>query len=256
MNKNQNARSLVLLTILGAVVIIAIAWFLLISPVLSGAAEASEAAVQQESQNENTQIQVNKLKAQFASIDDYQTQLEALQVQIPTTQDYANLQRQFSAIAVAHNVVITSLSFGSAQPIEQSNVTDESAGETTDPTTDDAATDETSTDGSTTEGSGEDSGTGGTDGSKNIANLYGIPVTVSMTGSYDDLMAALNEMQTGEIRLILITDVSLTPSDEADAAGGDTSAVFGGQTFVLTGTTPEEAAPDASGTSPSPSPAP
>ncbi|MCR6713317.1 MAG: type II secretion system protein M [Demequina sp.] len=250
MNKNQNARSLVLLTILGAVVIIAIAWFLLISPVLSGAAEASEAAVQQESQNENTQIQVNKLKAQFASIDDYQTQLEALQVQIPTTQDYADLQRQFSAIAAAHDVVITSLSFGSAQPIEQSNVTDESAGETTDPTTDDAATDDSATDGST-----DTSGTA-TDASKNIARLYGIPVTVAMTGSYDDLMAALNEMQTGEIRLILITDVSLTQSDEADAAGGDTSAVFGGQTFVLTGSTPEEAAPDASGTSPSPSPAP
>jgi len=251
MNKNSNARSLVLLTVLGAVILIAAAWLLLISPVLSGASEASAAAAEQEAQNENTQVQVNKLKAQYADIESYQTQLEALQVQVPTTQGYADLQRQFAAIAAGHNVVITTLEFGSAAPLEEAKKTDESAGETTD-VTDEASSDDASADPSADDGSASDPATG----PKSSSQLYGIPVNVTMTGNYDDLMAALNEMQTSDMRLILITDVALTPSDVADAKAGDTTAVFGGQTFVLTGTTPDEPEPDESGTSPSPSPSP
>jgi hypothetical protein len=81
-----------------------------------------------------------------------------------------------------------------------------------------------------------------------------------MDGEYDNLMAALNELQTGVVRLVLVTTVTLTPSTEADAEEGAMTAVYGGETFVLTSSKLADDTPateeDGSGSSPSPSPQP
>ena len=92
------------------------------------------------------------------------------------------------------------------------------------------------------------------------STLYSIPVAVEITGAYDDVLAALYEFQTADARLILVTTVTLTPSDLVVATEGDTTAQFGGETFVLTSSQLEEApvsdGSDAEGSSPSPSPQP
>ena len=114
----SKSRSLILMTALLAVVILVAAWFLLLSPVLGGAAEANTNAEEQEQVNANTQVEVNKLREQFAHMDEYQAQLTALQVQIPTAPLYPELQRMFSEVAVKYGVVITTLQFGTATEFE------------------------------------------------------------------------------------------------------------------------------------------
>jgi len=255
MNPTNKATSYILLTVLGAVVILAAGWFLLISPVLAGAADASEQALQQESTNQMTQIQVDKLEAQFANMADYEAQLAELQVQIPTSQGYADLQRLFASVAERHNVVITSLQFGSGTLLEQSAAGDGSGqptGETTDPTSPSPAPSPAPTTGTT--------GTDGTTGeAPSASKLYSIPVSATMEGAYDDLMAVLNELQTGTARLVLVTNVTLSPTDALEGEAAGTTAVFAGETFVLTSSALSEQTPEGGstdGSSPSPSPTP
>lgn len=254
MNRNSKATSYVLLTAVGALVILAAAWLLLISPVLTAAAEANEQALQQESMNDTTQIQVNKLQAQFANMDEYEAQLADLQLQIPTSQGYADLQRLFASVAEKHNVVITSLQFGNGTLLEPAAAGEgEPTGETTDPTVPSPSPSPQPTAGAT-----------GTDGTASadapsLAKLYSIPVSVTMEGAYDDLMAAVNELQTGEARLVLVTTVTLSPTDALEGESAGTTAVFAGETFVLTSSALSEQSPEGEstdGSSPSPSPTP
>jgi Tfp pilus assembly protein PilO len=252
MKTTSNARSLVLLTALGAIVIIAAAWLLLISPTLANASEANAQAAQQESANANTEVEVNKLRQQYANIDEYQSQLTTLQQQIPTDPGYADLQRLFAAVAEENSVVITSLEFGSALELETSNVAEDGEAD------DSAVTTDPEAEGGSAPADGDSTGTTA------AGNLYGIPVSISVLGKYDDVMNTLKELQTMDGRIVLITNVTLStatapaPGDKSETTGADTTGVFAGQVFVLTSSTPDEPVPDASGTdtSPSPSPAP
>lgn len=226
MKKSSKARSLMMLTALAAIIILAAGWFLLVSPVLSGASEANAQAEAQEQANENTQIEVNKLRQQYAQIDEYQADLDALQVQIPTTPKYAELQQMFADVAADHHVVITSLQFGTAVEVKQevpASEPDPSASATPEPT----ASADASGDGSTG------------DTPKGITGLFGIPVSLTVQGAYDDVMSTLKELQTTvDSRIVLVTSVQL---GEASASGPqasddpsvDTAGVFGGQVFVL-----------------------
>jgi Tfp pilus assembly protein PilO len=263
MNKgNSKASSLILVTSLLGVVILVAAWFLLISPVLSGASEASTNAAAQEEQNANTQVEVNKLKEQYANLADYQQQLEGLQVQIPTTPMYPELQRMFADVAAKHGVVVTALQFGTAQPYVAAVVTTDSG---IDDGTDSAPAPSASPSPSPTPGA--DGSSGNANALRASAGQYAIPVTLTVAGAYDNVMATLKELQNSSGRLVLITDVTVSRSpDSLSSAGGalpkdaDTTGVFAGSTFVLTSSTPTEQAPADSGTdagtTPSASPTP
>ncbi|MGC4174061.1 hypothetical protein [Demequina sp.] len=254
MKNNQASRNIVMLTALAAVIIIAASWFLLISPVLASASEASEQAVQQEDANENTQVQVNKLKKQYAEMPQYEAQLTELQVQIPPTQMYAELQRMFADVAAKRNVVITSLEFGTATMLEQQKVAEDDAATEEDPTAEEEP--------ATEEDPAAEQPAAGDDGNSANANkseLYSIPVTLTIEGKYDDVLSALNDLQTGANRIVLVTGVELAPSTEPDAEEGTTTATFTSETFVLTGTGLTEETPvegETDGSSPSPSPEP
>lgn len=256
---NSKASSLILLTALLGVVILLAAYFFLINPVMGDASEANTNAAAQEEANANTQVEVNKLKTQYAQIDQYQAELAALQEQIPTAPMYPDLQRMFAEIAQQHHVVITSLTFGVATPYQAASTsagTDEGTAASPAPTPAPSAS--------------PTAGTGGTDGSTAngpapVAGQYGIPVSVTVVGAYADVMATLEELQTGDGRLVLINNIVMTKgADLTSAAGGgsaipkdaDTAGVLSGFTFVLTSSTPTETAPGDSAANPSASPSP
>jgi Tfp pilus assembly protein PilO len=247
-NGTSKARSLIMLTALVAVVILIAAWFLLLSPVLSGAAEANANADAQEQSNADTQVQVNKLKQQYAQLPEYQAQLDALQTQIPTTPAYPDLQRMFAAIAAEHNVVITSLQFGSAVPLGAAPPA---------PPTDEG-------DGSEPAPSATPEPTTGTDGAATgdvpaaFAGLFGIPTSMTVVGKYEDVMSVLKELQSGTDRIVLVSTVALSRGADATTTasipGADATGVFSGSTFVLTSSTPTEVPTDGTSASPTPSP--
>ena len=256
MNGTTNkARSFILMTVLLGVVIVLASYFLLIAPVLSGASEANANADDQIAANDNTQIEVNKLKEQFAHIDEYNTQLAALQVQIPIAPMYPELQSMFAEIAAKHHVTIISLQFGAATQFDAPAPPADTEG------------DGTAAAPSPSPSPSPSPGTGGTDdastGPGAAAGQYGIPVSVSVAGKYDDVMSTLQELQTGTGRIMLVSNVNLTRGTDGVPlaiaglpAGIDTLGVFAGSTFVITSSTPTEQAPadDGSGTSPTPAP--
>jgi|GEM_PF-1354583 len=261
MNKMSDARQWTIATVLIVVVILAAAYFLLISPMLAAASETNAAAAAQEETNANTQIEVNKLKAQFADIETYQAQLEELQQGITTSQRYADLQRLFAAVAANHNVVITMLEFGSAEPLK---VTPPKAAEP-DPATEVPAEDPdqepATTDGSTDDGTSD--GTTPEGGADAVPGLYSISLNVTLTGDYNDVLNAVRELQSGTTRLILITSVTLS-SLNATTPGEDTggpalvTATLAGETFVLADTKAieQEQGTEDAGAEPTPSPEP
>ena len=250
MTKNSKARSLILLVALAAVVILAAGWFLLILPVLTGASDANAQAQAQEDANAQTQIEVNKLRQQYADLPAYEASLASLQLQIPTTPQYAELQKMFASVAREHDVVISSLEFGSAAALVPAKP--DSA-----PASGDSASSATP---APSASPGPDS-TDGTGGPKTVANLYGIPVTLTVAGTYDSVMEMLRALQTTvEGRIVLVTTVDLTHNDDGSTnaiqgAKGDTTGVFGGLVFVLEDPNADKVA-DGSDASPSPSPEP
>ncbi len=229
-------------------------WFLLLSPVLTGAAEANASAAEQEQNNADTQVQVDKLRQQYAHLDEYQAELDALQIQIPTAPLYADLQKMFSDVAAKYGVVITTLQFGIAGTLTAAPPVDETA-----PT--DGATPAPSATPDPTATADPGNGTPG-GGAVATQGLYAIPVSVTMLGAYDNVMSALKELQTGTGRLVLVTDVTLTRDivtnvgASSGVADADTTGVYAGSVFVLTSSTPTEANPNPDGISPSPSPSP
>ena len=176
----------------------------------TGASDANASAAQQEQTNADTQVQVNKLREQFGHIDEYQAQLEALQVQIPTAPLYPELQQMFSDVAAKYGVVITTLQFGIAAPMAVAAPVDEGT------TTDEATPAPSPTPDPSASAAPGDGTTGG--GAAATQGLYGIPVSVTILGAYDNVMSALKELQTGTGRLVLVTDVTLTRG--LDAAAG------------------------------------
>lgn len=249
-NGSSKSRSLILVTALIAFVILLASWFLLLSPVLTGASDAAASADEQEQSNAQTQVEVNKLKEQYTHLDEYQTQLDALQVQIPTTPAYPDLQRMFAAIAAEHHVVISTLQFGAAKPLAPAPPAAAPDGDTTSPSPSPSPEPTTGTD-----------VTAPADTATAVNGLYGIPVSLTVVGKYENVMSLLKELQTGTNRLVLVSTVSLTKgADAATAAGAavpgaDATGVFSGFTFVLTSSTPTEAPTDG-GTTTSPSPSP
>jgi Tfp pilus assembly protein PilO len=256
---NSKASSLILLTALLGLVILLAAYFFLINPVMSNASEANTNAAAQEETNANTQIEVNKLKEQYDQIDEYQAELAALQVQIPTAPMYPDLQRMFADIAQRHHVVITSLTFGVATPYQAASTsaaTDDGTGTAAAPTPAPSATPSAGTDG--TDGNTAN-------GPAPVVGQYGIPVSVTVAGKYDNVMATLNELQTGTGRLVLINNIVMTKGADLTSSDGtagaipkdaDTTGVLSGFTFVLTSSTPTEEATGDTGTGTSASPSP
>ena len=251
---NNKSRSFIMVAALVALAILLGAWFFLINPVLTGASDANASAAQQEQTNADTQVQVNKLREQFGHIDEYQAELEALQVQIPTSPLYPELQQMFSDVAAKYGVVITTLEFGIAEPLAVAAPVDEGT------STDEATPAPSPTPEPSASAEPGDGTTGG--GAVATQGLYAIPVSVTVLGAYDNVMSALKELQTGTGRLVLVTDVTLTRELDKVAGisngipGVDTTGVYEGSVFVLTSSTPTEANPNPDGTSPSPSPSP
>lgn len=259
MKKATDARQWTIATILVVVIILAAAYFLLISPTLAQASETNAAAASQEEMNANTQVEVKKLQAQFEDIETYQAELEELQQGITTSQRYSDLQRLFASVAANHNVVITSLQFGSAEPLKiTAPDEDEPAAEETPAASPDEPP---ATDGSESEGSTD--GAAADPAPKGVPGLYSISVSLTITGAYNDVLNAVNELQSGTTRLVLITSVSLTSLGDSAAVEGASgeglvTAVLSGETFVLANqdAIAEEEGTEEEGVEPTPSPEP
>jgi hypothetical protein len=211
------------------------AWFLAIGPTLDAASQTRVEAQAQRDQNDITKLRIVKLKKQFADLDNLKAQLAEMQLQVPTSYDMASYQRQVAGIAATHQVVVTSMQMGLATPVV-GPVVDAAATTTTTDATATSADAATTTDGAA---AAPPVKTTGVDG------FYALSTGLDVVGTYQNVLAFLQDLQTGTQRLLLVESLSGSSLTNSTASGGrpatnpgDLELVVTGSVYVLADTTP------------------
>jgi len=217
-------------TVLIGLLIFAGAWFLLITPKRAqtdDARAANEDALFQQDQLRN---RLAVLEEQSTHVDEYQDEIDLIGVQIPPEVQISAYVRSLQGLADQYGVTITALSpsypiaFSEAAGVEAvvrptSEATDDASGsdavdsaENAAQTAEDASAD--SSGDATVEPTPTDTGATPTDG------LFAIPLGVQVVGTYANVTAFLEGMQTQVGRLFLVTTVEALSQDAQDAQGG------------------------------------
>ncbi|MHA6669275.1 type IV pilus inner membrane component PilO [Homoserinimonas sp. A447] len=189
---------------LGAIALIAAllvgSWLLGISPKLTEASAANTDREAVEVQNAVHEATLTALEEQFADMDQLEEQLAALQVAVPNAAELPDLISQLNAKAIAHGVVITSITV--TDPVAYVPAAEAPA----DPELAAAASSVTSD------------------------NFLGISVNMTVTGTYAQAMNFVADVQAGE-RIFLVHDLSLTEG----IMSADSPVILNttGQVFVL-----------------------
>lgn len=163
-----------------ALLVAALAWFVLIGPQLAGASSLKDQTVAAQDQNAVLQHKVSRLQAQNANIAALTESLRQARVALPVDSGLPDFTRQVAAQAAAAGVSLTSISAGTPASAE---------------------------------------GTAAA-AAKSIAaagHLFGIPVTVVGDGSIDADRALLHALQNGG-RRVLVQSSQLSAASEKGGA--------------------------------------
>jgi len=223
-----------------AVVLLAMTWFLLVAPVRAQAADTREQTATIVTSNAELQRKVDKLKADFAHLDQYKAELKALRTQIPTTAELSDYLVQLNTIAEKNGVVLMDVQPQPAQAITFSQAP--AAGSTQAP----ASTEVQPTASPSPSPSASAGSTAAAPATPKVTTpdgLLGIPVTFKAVGTYQDVLNFVKAAQNTK-RLLLVSTLTETSQDESEASGGrpatkigDAELELGGYLWVLPETT-------------------
>jgi len=222
-------------TAFASVALAAGAWFLAISPQLAEAAELREQTESVDNQNDLLELAIAKLAAEFEHLDEYRTELADLRLQIPTEAELSAYLRELDAIAVAHAVVVTNVAPAMPQAFVSAVVPAPAPAptETAEEGTEEEALAEEPTDEPTDEATPTAEAVPA--GPVAPPGFVAIPLTITVVGTYDNTVAFLSSLQTGTQRLFLLTGITGTSQQPAEASGGRPELALGDQELQLTG---------------------
>ena len=182
--------------------ILALGWFLGISPLLAqkAAADAERASVEAQTVAQQATLQV--MKADFENLDAILAELKPLEASIPSYEGVELFAAYVSTVAAQHELSVTTY-VASEMPFGGAVVEGEAA---------------------TTS-----SGTGGPALQTAAGTVYALPITIGFEGTPEALTDAVRTLQTGP-RLFLVQNVSFARG----SAGGTPSATVTGYLFLLT----------------------
>lgn len=199
-----------LVTLVGGIIgvaLIALGWFVILSPLLDRVGELDAQRAQIEAQNEVERALLAEMKAQYENLDELVAELEALRVSVPGDQDLRAFFDHVAAAAGDAGVVLNDVSVEGALPFvaaaaESGVVAPPAAEETSAETTEEAPV------GSVV--AGGDLGSPPVASTALISNLYVLPISMSITADVKQATAFLEILQGLEGRLILVDGVSMT----------------------------------------------
>lgn len=96
-------------TVVVALVLAVLAWFVQISPTLTQASTAAQAAQDAEARNEQLTRQIANLKKQADNLDTYRAERDSLQTKVPTTDEQSAFVRDIHAYAERSNVGVRTI---------------------------------------------------------------------------------------------------------------------------------------------------
>jgi len=212
-----------------AVILAVAAWFLLVSPNLAEASETRGEIEDAQAFNDVLNLKLTKLKSDFGKLDDYKAQLAEAETHIPATAQLETYLDGLDAVAVQHEVTITSVTAGTPEEFAlpkpakapTDEATDSPAGDGGDANASDAA----STDGAPKED----------EGPKVPDGLTAVPVSVTVLGTYEHTMAFLDSVHQENPRVFLVSALTGTSQHESEAASGKPATAEGDQELVITG---------------------
>jgi len=215
-------------TVLVALLILAATWFLLVSPrrVQTDDAQTANAAALSEQDLLRSQLAV--LEEQATHLDEYQGEIDALSVQIPPEPRITDYVRSLQGLADQYGVTITALNpsfpiaFGEAvgvTVVATPTPTEAPAG--TDPV---ASAEDTAAAAEVT--GNESSGVTpvepapATPTTTAASGLFAIPVGIQVVGTYTNVFAFLEGIQTQTGRVFLVTVLDAIAQNAQDSQGG------------------------------------
>ncbi len=198
------------------VLLLAAAWFLLVSPVLTTASETSATAEQVEGDNAVLRDRIVVLQEQFANIETYRAELATLRTAVPDAAEISDYLRQLNDLGAAHSVAVLTVtpqpptSFTPAAPAGAPVATEPVATDGTEPAAPvDAGAAAPAPVASAPQG------------------MVSIPVNLGVVGTYDNIRGFLSALQTGTPRLLLVESVAGMALADAQAGGGRPATAVG-----------------------------
>lgn len=214
------------LWVLGAVlligVVVVLGWMLGISPKLSEARAAKSDQVAVESQNTTLEAQLATLKEQFESIGELRTELAALRESVPTGAHMPAFVGQLDEVAKAHKVTLTAITVSDAQPYAPILAAPvEAAPAESSPAEGAVAGDSAAA--APVAAAPVPAPAPVVNALVTAANFVAIPITLSVEGSYDDVLDFVEGMQLGK-RLVMVTTFNTSAAADSGNVTGTISA--------------------------------
>ena len=231
---NKNKLSLVIALVM-TVAVLAGGWFLGVQPQLAQAAANGTQQETIDSTNRTNQLELARLAKAADSLSTTKSELATLRASVPATMDTTPFLKALDGYASAAGVVVTTITLGDAAPYEApaAAAAPSDASSATPSATSSATPSPTSSPSAipavpTAPAPLTDAAITGTD-------FTVIPVTVAVTGSYDQALAFTKSVQTGE-RLFLVNRIAATDVDESGPPMTSQAWSLSGSVYVLRGT--------------------
>lgn len=208
-------------TAIVAVVILIASWFLVISPKLSAAQEDRAQTETVKEHNVVLSTQLATLKKQFAALETTRSDLAALRKQIPTSAQLTDYLRKLSDLAKAHTVIITSVMPGGAIAFVAAPAAIATAAAAPKPTP-------TATAAAGASAEPTDTPTATTPlAARGIPGLDVISVSITVVGTYQNILGFLSDVQSTTDRLFLVTGLTATAQQKVAAGSGRPATAAG-----------------------------
>lgn len=225
---SRNRLSLLLAVLAMAVVAVG-GFFLAVQPQLSQAAAAREQTRTVDQTNESSRAELGRLREQAAELPAMKRELTTLSASIPDTASIPPFIDELNALAASSGMEVSSFTASDATAYAPAASADASSTAAAG-----AATPQPS---ATPSASAVPAAPVAPSAVTNAAitgqNLSVIPVTVAVDGSFDQALAFVKGVQSGQ-RLFLITTIaSAQKSGDDGAASGTSTWTFGGSIYVL-----------------------
>ncbi len=231
----MNNRVWAIGVVLGIGAIVLLGWFLGISPVLTQGSAAAAQTQQVSDQNAALRASGDKLKAQFAKLPQLNSQLTALQAEVPGSAALDGFLDQLQGLAQLSGVTISSFTAGEAVPYGGTAAA--AAVPLLKPTGTSTASPTASPTPNPTPSAAVSTATGTSTVTQPSASLRGrlftVPLTLGINGSKEQVMAFTNASQLNA-RFFLVTHVSLVGGSTPGASSGTLT----GDVFVVRNVTP------------------
>jgi hypothetical protein len=200
--------------VLGTAAVLALGWFLFVSPQLD---QANAAGSQYDSvavQNQTLQTRIDFLEKQSATLPELQKELDAKRVELPVRPEVETFAATLQSIGERDLVSVSTITVG--QPVAVKAAAPDAASATPAPTPTPAATSASA--------------------SADVARVsYALPVTFTVQGGAAAVDAFVQELQAQGQRALLVTKADVQP-DAGLASGGDIAgsvvATYSGNVWV------------------------